>query len=114
MQYSNQLYLPQFQILVASVTLKNFIFFAKHSKGFKKQYSESKPHGEYAEPKAVNYIFENNVLTKLATKKSFLEYFLEHKKDVKKYMKKNKLKYKKANSGELYKLLKYCNEIRIP
>jgi len=91
---------------------KNFVFFVKHSKGFKKEFSESKPYGEYAEQKSVNYIFENSVLTKMPSKKSFIEYFPNQKKEIKKYMKRNKIKYKKANSGELFKLLEYCNEIR--
>lgn len=90
---------------------KNFMFFIKHSKNFKKEFSETKPHGEYAEMKSVFYILKNEDLTKLPTKKSFLQYFYDSRKELKKYMKRNKIKYKKANSGELFNLLVYYDKI---
>jgi hypothetical protein len=89
---------------------KDIYFFINHSKNFKNAFSESKPYGEYADMKSVNYIIREDRLTKLPTKKSFLDYFENNKKEIQKYLKKNRIKYKKANSGELYRLLTYINE----
>lgn len=91
---------------------KDFIFLIKYSKDFKKEYSESKPYGEYNKVVANRFISESGDLIKLNTKKSFLDYFESNKKEIKKYMKKNKIKYRKAKSGELNKLLNHCHEVR--
>jgi len=91
---------------------RDFIFLIKYTRDFKKEYSDSKPYGEYAEQKATRYICESGELVKISSKKAFLAYFEPDKKEIKKYLKKNNIKYKKANSGELYHLLNYCNAIR--
>ncbi len=98
---------------VEMVYNNELIFITKHTKDFKKEYSESKPYGEYSDQKSTYYIFEDTQLTKVLTKKAFLNYFPFNKKEIKKYLKKHRIKYKKANSGELFNLLKYCNEIRV-
>lgn len=90
----------------------DLMFIVKYKKDFKKQYSESKPHGEYTKTITSRYVVESGELIKLNTKKAFLNYFESSKKEIKRYMKKNKINYKKANSGELNTLIKYCNEIR--
>jgi len=91
---------------------RNFIFLIKYTRDFKTEYSDSKPYGEYTEQKATHYICESGKLVKISGKKAFLAYFESEKKEIKKYLKKNNIKYKKANSGELYNLLNYCNAIR--
>ena len=88
------------------------IFLVKYKKDFKKQYSESKPHGEYSKQNADRYIAENGQVEKVSSKKAFLNYFEPHKKEIKRYMKKQKIKYNKANSGALYNLLDHCHALR--
>ena len=91
---------------------KQLSFLVKYKKDFKKEYSETKPHGEYSKINANRYITESGILTKVNTKKTLLRYFEPYKKEIKKYLKKNKINYKKANSGELNTLINYCNEVR--
>jgi hypothetical protein len=86
---------------------RQFYFFVTHHKDFKKEYSESKPHGEYSEQTSTRYILEKGRLTKVNSKKALLSYFEPHKRELKSYLRKNKIKYKKANSGQLYHLMMY-------
>jgi hypothetical protein len=90
----------------------DLIFLVKYNKDFKKQYSESKPYGEYSKQNSDRYIAERGRLVKVTTRNSFLNYFEAHKKELKRYMKKQKINYKKANSGELHNLLNYCHALR--
>ena len=90
----------------------DLIFLVKYTKDFKKQYSESKPYGEYSKQNSDRYIAERGQLTKVTTRSSFLKYFEAYKKELKRYMKKQKINYKKANSGELYNLLNHCHALR--
>lgn len=91
---------------------KDFFFLVKYHKDFKKEFSESKPYGEYNRQTSNRYISESGELVKINTKKALLTYFEAQKKEIKRFMKKNNIKYKKANSGELYNLLRYCHEAR--
>jgi hypothetical protein len=91
---------------------RQFYFFVTHHKDFKKEFSESKPHGEYSEQTSTRYILDDGRLTKVNSKKAFLSYFEPYKSELKSYLRKNKIKYKKANSGQLYNLLIYCEGIQ--
>lgn len=91
---------------------QDILFLVKYKKDFKKEYSETKPYGEYNRQNSYRYLGENNNLVKLNTKKALLEYFKDEKRDIKRYMKKNNIKYKKANSGELFNLISFCNNAR--
>lgn len=91
---------------------RDFLFLVKYKKDFKKEYSESKPYGEYNRQTNNRYLFENKTLVKLNTRKSLLAYFAGEKRDIKRYMKRNNIRYKKANSGELFNLLSFCSDVR--
>ena len=89
----------------------NFSVVIRHQKSFVSQYTANNPNGFYSGTKSVNYIFNNGQLIKLLTQKSLLEYFSAHKKEIKKFMRKNKIKYKQANTIQLNKLFTYCDDI---
>lgn len=113
--FVNTQFLPDFVEDIGYVEMvyrKDFYFVVKYDKDFKKEFSESKPYGEYNQPTNDKYINESGVLTKLNTKKALYSYFEPQKKEVKRFMKKNKIKYKKANSGELFNLIQYCDDLR--
>jgi hypothetical protein len=88
------------------------IFLVKYQKDFKKEYSESKPYGEYGKQYAERFICEGGQVFKVTSKRAFLNYFEDHKKAIKRYMKKQKINYKKAGSGALKELVGHCHEIR--
>ena len=91
---------------------KRMIFLVKYKKDFKKEYSDAKPYGEYAEQTSERYICEGGRMEKVTSKKSFLHYFEQNQKEIKRYLKKEKIKYKKANSGELYNLINFCDALQ--
>ena len=87
------------------------IFLIKHTKEFLNRYSQSNPYGAYSKLNSTYYIYETETLTRLGTKKSFLNYFEPIRKEIKKFMRQNRIKYKKASHIQLYELIKYCDEL---
>jgi len=87
------------------------IFLVKHTKEFIPRYSQSNPYGAYSKLLSIYYIYENDELTRLSTKRTFLNYFEPFRREVKKYMRQNSIIYKKATNTQLYELIKYCDEI---
>ena len=101
----------KFPGFVEQVYSGSFTVFIRHKKSFVPEYAKNTPNGFYSATKSVNYISSDGQLHKLATKKSLLEYFSPQKMEVKTFMRKNKIKYKRAGYSQLYKLFEYCDEI---
>ena len=89
----------------------NFSFLIKHKKILNKAYYDTPPYGRYTKMISVHYIFEKGELKKINSKKSFLKYFHKNKKEIRAFMRKNKIKYKKANHKQLQVLMKYCDNL---
>ncbi len=89
----------------------DYLFLIKHSKTFINKYTDLEPYGRFSKVRSAYYIYFNSQLSKLFTKKSFLHYFKPYKKEIRKFFRKNNIKYKKASNYEIYKLMKYCNEL---
>ena len=85
-----------------------FIFLTKYFKTSKIVYYRTK---KYSEIYRTYSIFSNNELIKVNTKNAFVNYFNENKKDVKRYLRKNKIKYKTCNRDQLIGLIEYCNDL---
>ncbi len=83
----------------------------KHHKSFISEFSQNAPLGRFSDLNSIKYIYCDGMLYKIPNIKSFLMYFKPFRKEIKKYMKQEKIKYKKANNFELHHFLKYCNEI---
>lgn len=90
---------------------KEIRFFVKYHKEYISQFTDSNPYGKYSKVKSARYIYNNNILTKVSNKKSLLKYFELYKKEIKKYLRKNHINYKKANSRQLFDLIDHCNEL---
>ena len=101
-------YFPGF---IEQVYSNSFTVFIRHQKSFVSEFTKNTPNGFYSATKSVNYIFNNGQIHKLPTKRSLLEYFSPQKKEVKTFMRKNKISYKRADYSQLYKLFNYCDEI---
>jgi hypothetical protein len=89
------------------------IFMIKHHKEFINRYSQSNPYGAYSKLSSTYYLYENEMLTRLSTKNSLLNHFEPYKKEIKKFLRQQNIRYKKATSKQLYELIKYCDEISI-
>ncbi len=90
---------------------EGLVFVVKYKKDFKKQYSESKPYGEYGKQYADRYIVMDGNIHKVTSKRAFLNFFENEKREIRRYMKKQKINYNKAGSGTLKSLVAHCHEI---
>ena len=101
----------KFPGFVEQVYCGSFTLLIDYQKSFISRYTANTPNGFYSSTKSINYILNNGKLKKLSTKKSLFKYFSPHKKKIKIFMRKNKIRYKKADYNQLYKLFEYCDNI---
>ncbi len=88
----------------------DFIFGNFYSKSFLSVFSNKYPYGKYSETKVSNFLFINNKKISISNKRDLLSVFPEHKHDIKKFIKKNKIKFRKATNSDFYKIMQYCDE----
>lgn len=88
----------------------DFIFGNFYSKSFLSVYSNKYPYGKYTETKVSNFLFINNKKVSINNKRDLFSVFPEHKHDIKKFLKKNKIKFRKATNSDFYKIMQYCDE----
>ncbi len=91
------------------IYLGKYSFLKKFEKNFKKIYTEQNHFGLYTNQKFSYFIYDNFGLTEVNTKKQFFNFFGVHRKEVRKYMLKNKINYRKASDDVLFNLMVYCN-----
>ena len=96
---------------VEQVYLGSFAFYVSYLKLFKNDYNNKTPYGSYAKTTVSYYLLQNDVITNIASKKALFNHFEPYKKDIKKFMKRNKIKYNKASSGQLRDLMQYCDQL---
>ena len=89
----------------------NFTFLVKYEKTFRAVYDNQTPEGSYTELHSDFFIFEDGKLENITKKKALLNYFPLHKKEIKSFMRKYKIQYKKASVTELNQLMNYCDTI---
>ncbi len=86
------------------------VSYLKHKVGITMVTTSNSVSTKYLSPKFNLYIKHNNQLISLNTKKRLLSYFDSNKKEISRFMKRNKIKFKKATSSQLLSLLKFCDE----
>ncbi|RLD32722.1 MAG: hypothetical protein DRI72_06495, partial [Bacteroidetes bacterium] len=91
----------------------NFDFFVGYVKLFNSNYSSKAPYGYYGKTISFYYILQDGRLTRINAKKSLLGYFEPYKKEIKRFMKKNKIKYGKASYTQLHALMHYCDNLTV-
>ncbi len=91
----------------------NFYLLIKHKKILNPAYYDTPPFGRYSDMQSVYHIYKDGKMKRLLSKRSFLEYFKENKKEIIKFMRKNKIKYKKASREQLQVLMKYCDDLSV-
>ncbi len=101
----------KFKGFVEQVYNGDFKVVIQHQKSFVSQYTANSPHGFYSGTKSMIFIFDKGELKKLPTKKTMLDYFPEHKQEIKKFLRKNSIKYKKATANQLKQLFTHCDDI---
>jgi len=93
---------------------RGFTFLQRYSKDRNGKYSDNSPGGSYNEMTTVNFILNDQKLVNISSKKEFYQFFEEDKKDIRKFLRTNQIKYRKANTGEIKLLISYISELTQP
>ena len=83
-------------------------FYLKYRISYKDELTPQMPHGRYLNPKTTIYIIDNKKFIHIAAKNELLAYYSPHEKEIKKFMRKNKILFKKASRDKFVQLLNYC------
>lgn len=86
-------------------------FFVKYRKKFVDSYNDLNPAGFYTKEEISIYKFDGNIFLQMSSKKIFLEQFGEHKKQVRKYMRTNSIRFRKLTPGKIQSLMQYSNAL---
>lgn len=93
---------------------REFTFLRHHNKARDGKYSENSPGGSYNEMTTTNFIFKRGQLFKINSKREFYHFFADQKKDIRKYLRANHIKYRKATTPELKLLISHISETTQP
>ncbi len=88
-----------------------FVLLARHQKKFKAEFNQWKPYGEYITYPARLLLLRDGVFQEVARKKQWLDMFPAHRKEVKKFLRKQNINFRKATTGQLKQIAAYCNEL---
>ena len=86
-------------------------FIIRYDKAFVNQYTAQSPHGSFSNQRAANYILNNGRVTRISSKRSLLNYFSAHKKQIRSFLREHRINYKKASTDELHQLMTYCDQL---
>jgi hypothetical protein len=88
--------------------------FIKYRKGFIDTYNDLSPYGFYSTVKKSFFIFDGIKFSEVKSKKNFLMLQEASKSAVKKYMRVHKIKFLKASSDQLKKLMQFSDGTAVP
>ncbi|MCF8235100.1 MAG: hypothetical protein K9H13_04810 [Bacteroidales bacterium] len=106
--------------LIGKDTLKNFMeviydngfkLVSTHEKSFIGTYNNLTPNGSFSDANTTYYILQNNQLSKISNKRDLFRYFESNKKEIKKFLRGNDIKFRKATNRELKQLMNFCNKL---
>lgn len=83
----------------------------KHSIEFLDVISDGGPHGKYLKPRKKLYFLQENTFFQINSKKAFLAYFENHKKEIRLFMRKNEIHFKKATTNQFIDLLSFSENL---
>ncbi|MCB9285169.1 MAG: hypothetical protein H6563_13920 [Lewinellaceae bacterium] len=86
-----------------------FSLFASHEKLFNPDISHLHPHGVFLNKPTRLLLLKDGAFTEVTRKKQWLDYFPAHRKDIKRYLHKNRIHWKKAHVEQLRQAADFCN-----
>lgn len=90
---------------------KSFSFLIQYEKMFREIYNQRSPNGRYSELQTHYFLLKGDKIENVTKKSALLNNFPTHNKEIKNFMRRNKIKYRKADRKSLHKLMKYCDSI---
>ena len=80
----------------------------QHKKSIITIYNDLNPNGSFSSNKYEYFIYNQATLINVSSKKLFLRFYEPYRKDIKKFISRNGIKYKGVSNEELYKLMIFC------
>lgn len=87
-------------------------YLAKHTKMFVANYTANSPQGSISGQNTQYFLLDGEKLHKVQSRRALLNVFPDKKKEVKRFLKKEKIKFRKAGNRDLYKLMKYLDTLQ--
>ena len=85
------------------------LYLLHYSKHFADSRTSMHPYGYYSKTYSNLFIVNGDVWTKSSGKREFLQYFEPEKKNLKKFLRKQNIRFTRASSGQLFKLCKFAD-----
>lgn len=89
----------------------SFACLVDYKKTFRAVYDTQTPNGSFTEARAEYFLLDGEELINISKKKALLKHFPIIKNEIKSFMRKHKINYKKASLLSLNKIMKYCDSI---
>ena len=106
---SHHLFLPESDTSFYELICRNgFVFISGYHKEFIHKYTVSAPYGLWSTQTASHYIFTDQ-WNPVPSKRSLLACFPSGKEEIRRYMHKNHIRFRKATSDQLKLLLAHCS-----
>jgi hypothetical protein len=88
-----------------------FVLLARHQKKFKAEFNQWKPYGEFIAYPVSLLLLREGVFHDVSREKQWMDLFSSHRKEVKKFIRKHNINFRKATTGQLKQIAAYCNEL---
>jgi hypothetical protein len=89
----------------------DFLLLSKYAKEYIPKYSVSHPYGNYSKQYTTHYILKQGALTAINSKRSLLTFFEPYKEEIKRFMKKNHLRFKKSDGKQMKQLMTFIGSM---
>jgi hypothetical protein len=86
-------------------------FFIKYSKTFISSYNTNTPNGYYSKLKYTYHIYNGVDFITIKNQNEFFKIYKENKKEIKKFLSANNIKFSKASTSQLNLLMQFCNAL---
>ena len=83
----------------------------KHTREFIDEINYYNKYGRYLNPKRKLFLFNVDNFQAITTKKGILNYFPAHKKEVKLFIRKNKIRFSKITVDQIVNLIRFCEQL---
>ncbi len=86
-------------------------FYRIYYKEHLKNYSQYKPKGEFSEQKQKYYLLNNHDIVEIKRRRDVYKQYPNHKKQIRGFMRKHKIRFRKATKNQLIKLMTFCDDL---
>lgn len=86
-----------------------FVLLARHQKKFKAEFNQWKPYGEYIAFPVRLLLLREGAFHDVSREKQWLDMFPAHRKEVRKFLHRHKIHFRKATTEQLKQIAAYCN-----